>query len=179
MISARLKSALESCDNLCRGLYEIWLQLILQRNQGLFTRDDVNFIMERVNACVQAQIRNVSQALGQADERSREWAASEARTKMESVASGIARELEIKFREQEAFGKQKGAPDLSFGAFLRAFGDSWLTKMSGPLTVPFTIGALLLPGLLKSIFAILAITSGVFSSYHVWRNARADAFRQS
>jgi hypothetical protein len=48
--------------------------------------------------------------------------------------------LEIKVREQEAFPNQEVMPDLGFIAFLRAFGESWLTKMSGPLTVPFSCG---------------------------------------
>jgi len=64
-------------------------------------------------------------------------------------ASSIGRELEIKVREQEAFPNQEVMPDLGFIAFLRAFGESWLTKMSGPLTVPFTIAALIATKLLQ------------------------------
>jgi hypothetical protein len=97
---------------------------------------------------------------------------------MQSVASGIDRELEIKLREQEAFPKQiETAPDLRFVAFLRAFGESWLTLMSGPLTVPFAIAALVLPGFYKLLFAVLAVLCGVFSSYRVWRAASAKPNR--
>jgi len=177
MITARLNFAIESSEQLCRGLYEIWLQLILQRNQGKITREDVNYIMGLVNACAQAQSRNAAQALGATGGSRPEWVVNQAQTRAESVASRIHRELEIKLREQEAFSGPENLPDLRFIAFLRAFGESWLTKMSGPLTVPFTLAALLLPGLLKPIFAVLAITSGVFSSYHVWRNGRSTRGR--
>lgn len=57
--------------------------------------------------------------------------------------------------------------------FLRAFGDQWFTRMSGPLTVPFAIAALVVPGtILKLLFAILAIISGLFASYGVWAKER-------
>jgi hypothetical protein len=59
--------------------------------------------------------------------------------------------------------------------FLRAFGANWLTLMSGPLTVPFAIAALLVPGLYRLLFATLAVASGVGSSYVVWRNERERA----
>ncbi len=119
--------------------------------------------------------------------RSEEWGAPQrAQSKMQSVASGIDRELEIKLREQEAFPKPvvpvpdpprlqviaADPPDLRFRAFLRAFGESWLTQMSGPLTVPFAIAALFVPGFYKLLFAVLAVVCGVFSSYRVWRTAR-------
>src|SRR5258706_13655351 len=56
MIQARLNSALEHSERVCRGLYEIWLELILQRNQGRISREDVNFIMGKVNPCTRAKI---------------------------------------------------------------------------------------------------------------------------
>jgi hypothetical protein len=45
--------------------------------------------------------------------------------------------------------------------------------MSGPLTVPFAIAVLFVPGFYKLLFGVLAIICGVFSSYRVWRTARA------
>ncbi len=179
MISARVDVALETSGQVCRGLYDTWLQLILQRNLGRLTREDTNFIMERVNACSEARVNNIGHMLGSLNARSTQWALNRARMGMESVASGIGRELEIKLREQVAFPKREVVPppDLRFTAFLRAFGENWLTKMSGPLTVPFTLAALFVPAYLKPIFAGLAITSGVFASYQVWRNARASGNR--
>jgi hypothetical protein len=178
MISTRLNSALEHSERVCRGLYEIWLELILQRNQGRISREDVDFVMERVSACTQARTGNIAQVLNTPQGPTPHWALQQAETKMQSVASGIGRELEIRLREQEAFPKQVvTAPDLGFNAFLRAFGESWLTLMSGPLTVPFAIAALVLPGFYKLLFAVLAVLCGVFSSYRVWRTASAKLNR--
>jgi hypothetical protein len=178
MISTRLNSALEHSEQVCRGLYGIWLELILQRNQGRISREDVDFIMERVNACARARTGNIAQVLNTPQGPAPGWALQQVQRKMLSVASGIDRELEIKLREQEAFPKQVAtAPDLGFSAFVRAFGESWLTLMSGPLTVPFAIAALILPGLYKLLFAILAVLCGVFSSYRVWRTASAKSNR--
>ncbi len=173
-ISTRIDSALETSEQICRGLYEIWLELILQRNRGRLSREDVNFILDKANACTKARASNIEQMLANSQSGRPDWAVNRARTKMQSVASGIGRELEIKIREQQAFSEPEAlpVPDLRFRAFLRAFGENWLTKMSGPLTVPFTLAALFAPGYLKPIFAVLAITSGVFASYQVWRNAR-------
>ncbi len=64
-----------------------------------------------------------------------------------------------------------------FWDFLRAFGASWLTLMSGPLTVPLAILAVFVPGLYKLLFALLAVACGFFSSYRVWRNERERAVR--
>jgi hypothetical protein len=61
----------------------------------------------------------------------------------------------------------------SVKGFLRAFGDRWATKMSGPLTVPFALLALFVSGTWpKLLFAILAIVCGLVSSYGVWATER-------
>jgi len=44
MVSARLNSALEMSEETCRALYEIWLELILQRNDGKIKREDVDLL---------------------------------------------------------------------------------------------------------------------------------------
>lgn len=172
MVSAKLNSALETSERTCRALYEIWLQLILQRNQGRITRDDIKFIMAKVGPCTQARAGQIAQVLGTSQGTAPTWAVEQARTRMQSVESVIGRELEIKFREQEAFPKQAPPLDTGFMAFLRAFGGSWLTSMSGPLTVPLAVAALFVPGVYKLLFAALAVICGVFSSYRVWRSER-------
>src|SRR6516162_6679145 len=133
--------------------------------------------MAKINACADAQERNIAQALtavgsGSSPMPGNNWAVQQGQTRMRSVASKINRELEIKFREQEAFRKEKPPIDTGFVAFLRSFGESWLTFMSGPLTVPFAIVAFFVPGLYRLLFGVLAVASGVFSSYLVWRNER-------
>ena len=176
MIAARMKAATDGAEGVCRGLYETWLELILQRNKGRISRDDVNFIMEKIDSCAQAQARNIRNITNMPGAVSGSMASvaasigSQAQTWSTSIVSNIRRDLEIKIREQDAFP----APDLRFIAFLRAFGESWLTKMSGPLTVPFAIAALFMSGYPRLIFAVLALAAGVFSSYHVWRRAKLD-----
>ena len=60
-------------------------------------------------------------------------------------------------------------PDIK--GFFQAFGANWLTKMSGPMTVPFTILAFFVPHG-KALLAGLAILCGVVSSYSVWAAER-------
>jgi hypothetical protein len=179
MVSARLNSALEMSEQTCRALYEIWLELILQRNGGKITREDVNFIMGKVNPCTQTRTTHIAQALASPQGPAPQWAMQQAQSKMQSVSGIIARELEIRLREQEAFARPEAPVDAGFMAFLRAFGANWLTRMSGPLTVPFAIAALFSPGFYKLLFAALAIVCGVSSSYEVWRNERKRAVRSS
>jgi hypothetical protein len=54
-------------------------------------------------------------------------AIDEGRAKLQSLHAVIRRELEIKFREQEAFQIEKIPLETGFTAFLRSFGESWLT----------------------------------------------------
>ena len=114
MVSARMNSALDTSERTCRAIYEIWLDLILQRNQGKISREDINFIMDKVNACVQARALQIAQAIATPGAPDVQWAVDQARGKMQSVGSVIGRELEIKFREQEAFRKEEIARDTSF-----------------------------------------------------------------
>lgn len=56
---------------------------------------------------------------------------------------------------------------------MKAVFGQWLTKMSGPLTVPFTILAFFVPQTwLKLLFATLAILSAGVSSYVIWAAER-------
>ena len=175
MVSARLNSALEMSERTCRAIYEIWLELILQRNDGKITRDDINFIMGKVDPCTRTRPAQIAQVLAGPQGPAPEWAIQQAQTKMHAVSSSIARELEIKLREQQAFAHRESPIDTGFMAFLRAFGGNWLTRMSGPLTVPFAIAALFAPGFYKLLFTTLAVVCGVSSSYEVWRNERKRA----
>lgn len=169
VIAARMRMAIEGAERLCQGVTDTWLGLILERNKGRITRDDVNFILAKVDSCAQAQGRNIASSGSKAG-----WTEQQAQTWTGTIVGKIRRDLEIKIREQDAFPKQRAAPDIRFVAFLRAFGETWLTKMSGPLTVPFAIAALFMSGYPRLIFAVLAMAAAVFSSYHVWRRAKLD-----
>lgn len=68
--------------------------------------------------------------------------------------------------------------NTSFWAFLRAFGSDWLTRMSGPASVPLAAVAIFEPKApLKILFGCLAVSSFLFSSYRVWRTERLSAQR--
>jgi hypothetical protein len=55
------------------------------------------------------------------------------------------------------------------GSFFAAIWADWFTRMSGPLTVPFTFAALYLDSkYAKTSFATLAIAAGLTTCYRVW-----------
>jgi hypothetical protein len=99
--------------------------------------------MAKVNPCVEAQSAQIATGLASGQGPVTHWAIERGRSRMQSVASAIGRELAIRIREQEAFRTGEPALDTGFVAFLRSFSESWLTLMSGPLTVPFAVVALL------------------------------------
>lgn len=173
IIRARVNSVVENSTRSCRALYEIWLGLLLQRNKGRISRDDVTFIMAKVDAYITTRCGQLATSLGSGGQGpAPQRAIDEGHSRIQPVASAIRRELEIKIREQDAFPADERSPDISFPAFLRSFSYSWLTLMSGPLTVPLAIIAFLVPGHYKLLFGVLAIISGVFSAFLVWRNER-------
>lgn len=60
---------------------------------------------------------------------------------------------------------------LPIRRFLSAIGKDWFARMSGPLTVPFTILALFLPSsAAKILFAVLAVVAAIVTSYRVWKS---------
>lgn len=63
----------------------------------------------------------------------------------------------------------------SINAFFRSFGGSWLTLMSGPLTIPFTLAAYFVSdALARVLFGALAITCFGLSSYLIWKKEREN-----
>lgn len=60
---------------------------------------------------------------------------------------------------------------LSVRRFFSAIRKDWLARMSGPLTVPFTILAFFLPSAAgKILFAILAVVAALITSYRVYKS---------
>jgi hypothetical protein len=56
-----------------------------------------------------------------------------------------------------------------FGKFLSAIGSDWLARMSGPLTVPFTLAALWFSSTAARIsFAVLAVVAALLTCYRIW-----------
>jgi hypothetical protein len=62
--------------------------------------------------------------------------------------------------------------------FLAAILSDWLARMSGPLTVPFTMAALLLPSTKgRVLFAVSAVIAALITCYRIWAKEyeRAEA----
>lgn len=56
--------------------------------------------------------------------------------------------------------------------FFKAIWSDWLARMSGPLTVPFTLAAFVLPSNAARIsFSALAVVAGLVTCYRVWATA--------
>jgi len=57
--------------------------------------------------------------------------------------------------------------------FLKAWWSDWLTRMSGPLTVPFAILALYVSSQsFRVLYAVLAIVCAIYTSYRIWLTER-------
>ena len=70
-------------------------------------------------------------------------------------------------------------PDTRFLTYLKAFSTDMLTRMSGPLSVPFAAFALWASSRTqKVLWGCLAVLCAVFASYRVWRNERKCAGSQ-
>jgi hypothetical protein len=64
--------------------------------------------------------------------------------------------------------------DTSLRAYINAFWNNWTAKVSGGLSVPFTIITVLVVrnSLQRGIFGLLAVICFLISSYDIWRNER-------
>jgi hypothetical protein len=64
---------------------------------------------------------------------------------------------------------------LAIRRFISAIGSDWLARMSGPLTVPFTVAAFFLPSTLAKIsFAILAVIAALITCFRIWNTAETE-----
>jgi hypothetical protein len=58
---------------------------------------------------------------------------------------------------------------MRIGKFFVAIGQDWLARMSGPLTVPFTVAALFVSASsYRYLFAVLAIVAYAVTCYRLW-----------
>jgi diguanylate cyclase (GGDEF)-like protein len=99
----KLRIRLAAFEKICRSTYQTWLDLITRRSNGKITGEDINFIMTKVESCTQSRLRSIREAKEPGGITTPQWAAEQADVRMHAVTSGIRRELEIKYREQEAF----------------------------------------------------------------------------
>ena len=86
------------------------------------------------------------------------------------------------FKSKDWYRIPNMAEPPTISSFVRSIGSQWITRMSGPLTVPFALVALFVPQTwLKASSAVLAILCASVSSYGVWsqeRKARNVAEKQ-
>jgi len=73
--------------------------------------------------------------------------------------------------------QDKRQPDTRFSTYLKAFGGDWLSRMCGPLSVPFGIVAVWWAHA-KILFGCLAVVSLLVASFRVWRNERNNATKE-
>lgn len=100
-------------ENICRNIADVWTELIIRKNHRL-TREDLTFIMQQVEGCALTQAESLASSMagGGAVVPAKYWI-EQADTKMRRVAGDIRRDLEIRFREQEAFPPPAPAPSAS------------------------------------------------------------------
>jgi len=109
-IANNLRIKLRASERKCRALYEIWLDLITRRQNGRITREDIGFLIAKVQSCADAAQRSAVTGYPIVSVNYlNQQLAQQAQTKMQSVVSEIQRELEIKIREQDAFPMQEAA----------------------------------------------------------------------
>jgi hypothetical protein len=107
MEQARLNAQLDQAGKKCRAYAQIWQDLLEAKNGGHLTREDVAFIIQKVQAVVEAS----KGSLMNAPTGSRLASAGQEITMgMDRVSSSIRRDLEIRIRKQQAFPKKEIMP---------------------------------------------------------------------
>jgi hypothetical protein len=105
----QLGTRLRATEQMCRALCDIWLELITRRN-GAISREDVNFIMDKVGVFARAQmehLRNLPPSkLGQPVT---DVLLEKAQHGIASVVGNAHRDLEIRLLEQDAFPEKAEA----------------------------------------------------------------------
>jgi hypothetical protein len=70
--------------------------------------------------------------------------------------------------------------DTGFFAYLRAFGSTWGTALSGIACVPFSIAALYVNGSMQRLgYGLTAAACFVYSSFDLWRTERRRFLREA
>lgn len=107
MEHARLKVHLDQAEETCRAYAQIWQDLLETKNGGHLTREDVTFIIQKIQPVVAASKRNILRDPTRSHLAS---ASEEIAMRLGGVASSIRRDLEIRIRKQQAFPKKESMP---------------------------------------------------------------------
>jgi len=89
MESEKLRIRLEGCERICRSVYDTWLDLITRRSGGRITREDIAFIMTKVENCARLRTRDVRSTSQPGGVTTPKWAAEQAGVKMHAVVANI------------------------------------------------------------------------------------------
>jgi pyrimidine deaminase RibD-like protein len=109
--AAKLGIRLDQSERLCEECARIWVGLLEAKNGGHLTRDDLNFVVQKVREVAEAGKRNL--ATGPEPPRLAS-AAETIAARIDGVTASIERDLEIRIRRQQAF------PDRSKDAQMNA-----------------------------------------------------------
>jgi len=101
---ARLKVNLDQSEEICRVYAQIWQDLLETKNGGHLSREDVNFILQKVQRVVEARKRNL---MGRPHPSGLASAPQEIAALMDGISGSIRRDLEIRIRKQQAFPKKE------------------------------------------------------------------------
>ncbi len=91
-----------SIEQMANSLYQIWVDLIKQRN-GRIGREDISFITNRIDEFINAQKGHLKSTFAQHGATVALVLVQESEQKMYAVSAGIRRDLEIMVREYDAF----------------------------------------------------------------------------
>jgi len=104
MEHVKLKIRLNQVEEGCRVYTQIWQDLLEAKNGGHLTREDVNFIVQKLQPVIAAGKRNLMHS---PDPSCLASAGHEIAARMDGVAASIRRDLEIRIRKQQVFPKKE------------------------------------------------------------------------
>jgi hypothetical protein len=173
MEQAKLQVQLDYAERLCKELGRIWENLLEARSGGQLTRENANFIIQKVMDEAAARKSN----LGAAFPDHTSGVNSEVGRRMDSIVASIRRDLEIRIRKQEAFPPKADVsrPIISERLQLRA-GLSPSDKLAIALACLAGIMAIILFLLAKTpttvVLSLVAMVGlGIYPILHFFRTA--------
>lgn len=106
MEAAKFDIRAKALEKECWAIADNWMDLLKKRKQAV-TREDITFIMHKVEGCALTRAGQLGSVMGQQTIVGADYWNGQADARMRRVAGDIRRELEIYFREQEAFPQTK------------------------------------------------------------------------
>jgi hypothetical protein len=103
--AAKFNIHASTIEKICRTISDTWIELLIKDHKSL-TRDDLTFIMQQVESFALPEAKSLATAMTQVPGGSLvpgDYWSQQAETKIGKVAGDIRRDLEIQFREEQAF----------------------------------------------------------------------------